>query len=408
MSEKFINLGVREDLANALERIGVTEPTPIQRQTIKEALAGRSVIGQSATGTGKTFAYLLPLLQRIDPRNPAVQAAVFAPTYELAMQIYHQAQMLNKEADLGIECASLIGGANVARQIEKLKKKPQMIVGSAGRALELIRKGKLKLHQAGIVVLDEADRMLDDQNLDAVKSLLPSVRADAQYLLFSATMTKAALARAEFVQDPVVARLKDDSVLQEKIENIYFVAEFRDKIEVLRKITKLLQVRRGLVFVNRAHGLKEAEERLLYHGLKVAALVGDADKMRRKKAVDDFAKGRVQLLLATDIAARGLDIEDVDYVFNLDLPEDEKIYLHRAGRTGRAGKSGAAVTLADPKEVGKLLDMAGRAKIGLTRKKMAAGEIRGVAGRTAKRTAAQDRPSPNPNPKRAAGREKRI
>lgn len=400
MSEKFLELGLREDLANALEAIGVTEPTPIQQSAIPKALEGRNVIGQSATGTGKTFAYLLPLLQAVDAAKPGAQAVVLAPTFELAMQIYRQLELIVRAGALKVTCASIIGGANIARQIEKLKKKPQIIVGSAGRIIELKKKGKLKLDQVRVVVLDEADRLLDDQHLDAVKLVAESAHAKRQYLLFSATITPGALQRAEFVKDPVLARLKEESIARPNIENLYFVADFRDKIEALRKITGLLNVRRGLVFVNRTYDLRTALDKLRYHDVKVTALTGEGSKQDRKSAIDAFTKGKARLMLATDLAARGLDIADVDYVIHLDLPENEKIYLHRAGRTGRAGKSGVAITLAAPKEVGRLQEIARKLKLTLSEKRLSGGEIRDGG-----------RPNPaarrNPARKEGADRQKR-
>lgn len=374
MSEEFLALGTEAAFADTLAKMGIETPMPIQSRTIPEGLAGRNVIGQSATGTGKTLAYLLPLLQRIDPSLAAVQAVVLAPTFELAMQIFRQAEALSKAVP-EIRCASLIGGANVERQIEKLKKKPHIVIGTAGRMLELKKKGKLKFGQVRMLVLDEADKLLDDQNMASVCQVTDAVAADCQYFLFSATISPRTLNRADFAAQPHVVSLREELVLQPDIENSYFIVEFRDKIEVLRKLANLLQVQRGLVFINRGDQLSGVLEKLRFHGANAAALNAATDKMARKKAIEDFSRGKVQLLVATDVAARGLDIPDVDFVFNLDLPEDEKAYLHRAGRTGRAGKSGCAVTLADPKEVSKLTGFAKKIKIALQMKRMFKGTI---------------------------------
>lgn len=375
MNEKFLDIGVEAEFVNALEGIGITEPTLIQQQAIPEALKGKNIIGQSATGTGKTFAYLLPILQKLDLTSNAVQAVILAPTYELAMQIFHQTELLIKSSGKNISCASLIGGANINRQIDKLKKKPQVIVGSAGRIMELCKKGKLKLDRVNTLVLDEVDKLLDDQNMKSVKQVQQEIKKECQYLLFSATISPRTINRAEFVTDPVVISLKNEIVLKPNIENLYFIAEFRDKIDVLRKLAAILKVNRGLVFLNRNDNVLKALEKLKFHGVKVTALNSGAGKVERKKAIDDFSKGKVQFLIASDVAARGLDIADIDYVFNLDLPEDEKVYLHRVGRTGRAGKAGFAVSLVDPKEVMKLSEFAKKIKIELKPKRMVNGTV---------------------------------
>ncbi|WP_110953822.1 DEAD/DEAH box helicase [Anaerosinus massiliensis] len=375
MSEKFLHLGISPVLEQSLEKIGIVEPTPIQAKAIPEALEGKHVIGQSATGTGKTLAYLLPMLQNIEAAKSDVQAVVLAPTYELAMQIYRQLEIVLKNTELMIRCTSLIGGANIARQIDKLKSKPQIIVGSAGRIIELQKKGKIKLQNVKTLVLDEADRLLDDQNLPSTRTILSSVATDCQHLLFSATISPRTIRRTDFMKNPVFMNLKEDVIAKPNIEHLYFIADFRDKIEVLRKLTRILNVNRGLVFVNRSDDIAITTEKLKFHGLKVSGLNGSANKLERKKALDDFSKGRIQLLVASDVAARGLDIQDIDFVINLDLPEDEKVYLHRVGRTGRAGKSGSAISLVSPKEVIKLGEYAKKIKVDLQPKKMLHGEI---------------------------------
>lgn len=376
MSEKFRAIAVEPVWAEALEKMDIIDPTPIQCQVIPAAIAGKNIIGQSATGTGKTISYLVPLLQKIELSNSNVQAIVLAPTYELGMQIFRQAELLVQNAGQPITCASLIGGANIARQMEKLKKKPQLIIGSAGRIMELKKKGKLKLENVKTVVLDEVDKLLDDQNQAGVRQVIDSIkREECQYLLVSATISPRTLNRANFVSDSQLIRLQEKDISQMKIENVAFIAEFRDKLEVLRKLTNLLPIQRGLVFVNRNDNVVSSLEKLRFHGLKVAALYATAEKMERKRALEDFSRGKVQLLLASDVAARGIDIADIDFVVNLDLPEDEKVYLHRAGRTGRAGKSGCVISLADPKEVLKLNNFIKKIKATLQLKKLQQGKI---------------------------------
>lgn len=349
---KFETLGVSDSLAATISKQGIHEPTAIQSKSIPLILDGNSIIGQAPTGTGKTLAYLLPLLQTLDAGLPQVQAIVLAPTYELAMQIYRVADNLVKSAGLGLKVQSLIGGANITRQIDALKKKPQLIIGSTGRILELERKGKLKLHKTKILVLDEFDRLLDDQNLQMTRELINSLNdyENIQYLMFSATAPKKALDRANYLNKPEFIQVKEENSMSNTCKNLYYIVPFRQKTDFLRRITRSLPIERGLVFVNKAFSVERTVEKLSYEGIKTGSLIGNADKTKRKQVLADFEAGKLQLLLSTDLAARGLDIKGVDYVINMDFPETSQVYLHRAGRTARAGADGRVITLADSKE----------------------------------------------------------
>ena len=350
----FKTLGLEDNIAEAAKKLGFAKPTDIQAQAVPKILAGTNLVGQAPTGTGKTMAYLLPLVQRIDTESQAVQTVVLAPTYELAMQIADELTRLTEAGSLPVRSLALIGGANIARQIDRLKKKPQIVVGSAGRMIELMRKGKLKLARVSTLVLDEFDRLLDDQNQKSIAELVKALQQETQYLLFSATAPKKALERADFLADPEVIRVEAGEIEPSSIENFYVITPFRDKIETLRKLVHSLPVKRGLVFINRSFDAEKTLEKLQFEGIRAASLLGSNNKLARKNAVAAFRRGQVQLLVSTDLAARGLDIEGIDYVFNLDLPDTAQIYLHRAGRTGRAGAKGVAVTLADIKEAYKL------------------------------------------------------
>ncbi len=351
----FVELGMSEEMAAALAKEKIGTPMGIQAAAIPRILKGESIIGQAPTGTGKTLAYLLPVMQRIDASLPQAQAVVLAPTYELAMQIARTAQQLVDDAGISLRVQGLIGGANIARQVEKLKKKPHLVIGSAGRILELSRKGKLKLDRVRCLVLDEFDRLLDDQNVNTVSDLVRELpQEDMQYLMFSATAPKKARERADFLGSPEFIRVRELPDEAGEREDLYMMVPFRDKIEAVRKLARTLPVKRGLVFINRAFDAERALSKLCYEGIRAVSLLGNADKMARKKAMADFRTGKAQLLLSTDLAARGLDIQDVDYVFNLDMPESADVYRHRAGRTARAGAKGSVVTLADGREAEKL------------------------------------------------------
>lgn len=356
---RFEALGLRPELAQVMEKQGMNDPTAIQQQVIPKILQGIQMVGQAPTGTGKTLAYLLPLLQMLDASLPQVQAVVLAPTYELGMQIARVAEQVIRLSGLALRSQALIGGANIARQMDKLKQKPQLIIGSTGRMLELSRKGKLRLAHVKTLVLDEFDRMLDDQNVPHLRDFLDVLPEEPrlQFLFFSATAPKKALERADFLNHPEVIRVKESPEELSRRAHFCCMVPFRDKVAMVRKLTRRLGVKRGLVFINRAFDAERTLSKLQYEGIRAGSLLGHSGKMERKQAIADFEKGKLQLLLSTDLAARGLDMEGIDYVFNLDLPDSAQLYQHRAGRTARAGASGAVITLADAREAVKLAEL---------------------------------------------------
>jgi len=350
----FIELGISEALAAVLKKQGIEAPMRVQAEVIPKIIGGGNLVAQAPTGTGKTLAYLLPALQKIDADSRDVQVVILAPTYELAMQITNVARELSMGANLGIKVQGLIGGANITRQMDKLKDKPQLVVGSAGRIIELAQKNKLKLQQVKLLVLDEFDRLFDEQNMTNTADVVRLLPADRQVVMVSATASKKALERADFLQHPEVIKVEEDPVLQGQREHLCRLTPFRDKAVTVRRLARRLSVQRGLVFINKVFDAEKILAQLRYEGFMVSSLLGHNSKQNRQKAVADFKAGRVKLLLSTDLAARGLDIPAVDYVFNLDLPESPAVYLHRAGRTARAGAKGTVITLADNKEAYKL------------------------------------------------------
>lgn len=353
MQESFEKLGLMEDLIIGLRKAGLTLSTPIQAQVIPLTLQGQDVIGQSPTGTGKTLAYLLPLFQKIDPGRREMQALVLAPTNELAIQIKRHAKALAADSGLPIRTVAIIGKVNVPRQIERLKEKPQLIVGTTGRVLELIRLKKITGHTLKTIVLDEADRLLDETNLEQVKAIIKTTLKERQLICFSATLTPAALSKAaELMREPRMIKIGGPAkaAAADKVSHRYRITERRDKIEALRKLTGRLKIERALVFVNRSYDIENTLAKLLYHGLPAAGIHRSLPNPERQKAINDFHTGKIQLLVATDLAARGLDIPVLTHVINLDLPESPQVYLHRAGRTGRAGQSGTVISLVTPRE----------------------------------------------------------
>ena len=341
----FKKFNINEKLITGLEKQNITKPTKIQEAVINIALENKDVIGQSLTGSGKTLAFLLPMMERIDSDSKDLQGLIIAPTHELVVQINQQILELSKNSGLGIKSATIIGNVNIKRQIDKLKKKPHIVVGTTGRLLKLIQMGKLKAHKISTLVIDEADRMLDENNIDGVKKVLKTTLKDRQVMVFSASINDEAIKEAnDFMKDPEIIFI-DDNEIAPSITHYSLFCERRDKPELLRKLIYSLKPKRALVFINKESIIEDVVKKLKYHKYNVLSLHGSASKQDRKKAMDDLKSGKAQVVIASDLAARGLDIKDVTHIFNLDLSEDEKSYLHRVGRTGREGKEGFVFSL---------------------------------------------------------------
>ncbi|MDL5140479.1 DEAD/DEAH box helicase [Bacillus atrophaeus] len=343
------------------ETSGFTKPTDVQEQTAELIMEGKDVIAESPTGTGKTLAYALPVLERIQPEQKHAQAVILAPSRELVMQIFQVIQDWKSGSEL--RAASIIGGANVKKQVEKLKKHPHIIVGTPGRVSELIKMKKLKMHEVKTIVLDEADQLILPEHRETMKQIIKTTLKDRQLLCFSATLkqeTEQVL--REMTQEPEVLKVERSQHDAGKVKHQYLVCDQRDKVKLLQKLSRL-QGMQALVFVRDIGNLSVYAEKLAYHHVDLGILHSEAKKMERAKILAAFENGEFPLLLATDIAARGLDIENLPYVIHADIP-DEDGYIHRSGRTGRAGKEGAVISLVTPMEESKLKKMAKR--LGLT------------------------------------------
>ncbi|WP_462325169.1 DEAD/DEAH box helicase [Desulfoplanes sp.] len=347
----FKELGLVPELVNGLGTGGITVPTPIQERAIPVLLDGRDVYVSSATGTGKTLAYLLPLFQRIDTDRKTIQAMVIAPTHELAMQIFKTAKVLADHSGLGVRSQVLIGGVAVKRQLGGLKKKPHLIVGSAGRILHLIGLKKINPHTITTVVVDEVDRLLCGDSAENVRKLVGRTARDKGLVFVSATVQPASLREVGAMAPDVCGIHVDANQVSPTITHQYILCEEREKPDILRKLMHALTCDRAIAFVHRNRTAQILADRLSHHKLPVADIHGAHDKIARQQGLDDLRQGRVRLLLASDVAARGLDIRNVTHIFNVDIPSNSKDYLHRVGRTGRAGAEGRALSLVTPKEV---------------------------------------------------------
>lgn len=353
----FETLLNHEALAQALAKMNITESTDIQAQVIPHMLEGRDVIGQAHTGSGKTLAYLCPILMQIDPNAKQVQALILAPTHELVMQIYRLAVQLCKDAELDIRCMSIIGEANINNQITKLKEKPQLIVGTPGRVLDLIKKKKVNCQTIRTVIIDEMDNLLDNTNQETMQNIIKSMLRDRQLAAFSATASAHTLELLKnHMHDPVEIVSKAEVKMNPNIEHFYLIGEQRDKFVLLRKLLHALdeEAERILIFMNDGPELDFLVDKLNYHKIRTYSLHGIVDKEERQKAMDEFRRGKIKILVSSDLAARGLDIPDITHVINMDFPAEPNEYIHRSGRTARGERTGQCYSLVNPKELAAL------------------------------------------------------
>jgi ATP-dependent RNA helicase DeaD len=349
----FADLGLSEPILDAVTHLGYERPTPIQEQTIPALLEGRDVMGQAQTGTGKTAAFGLPLLQYIDPEDPGTQAIVLTPTRELCIQVTQALRAYGERR--GIEVVAVFGGAPIRDQAARLKREAQVVVGTVGRVLDMISRHHLILDGARYVVLDEADEMLDLGFLEDVETILARCPMGRQTMLFSATIPREIRSLAErFMHDPVEIQVRAATLTIDTVEQFYVEVPDREKQEALVRVLKSERPEQAIVFVRTKIGVDRLARRLGDAGLRVKALHGDMTQGSRDGVMIAFKSGRERLLIATDVAARGLDITGVSHVVNYDVPNSPDIYVHRIGRTGRAGEAGRAITLITPRQRNEL------------------------------------------------------
>jgi len=339
----FAQLGLGERSLRAIAALGFDQPTPIQERSIPVLLSGRDVVGVAQTGTGKTLAFGLPMLERVDPAQRAVQALVLAPTRELAQQVVEVCEEL--AAPFGIDVVGLLGGRRLDQDLSALARGPQVVVGTPGRILDHLRRGGLSFNAVRYAVLDEADQMLDIGFLPDITRILSRTPRERQTALFSATMpTQVRRLIDRYMRDP--ERVEIDAVLStvDAIEQVYFEVASRDKLPGLRELVDRELRGRTLVFCRTKRSVDRLAEQLQGLGVRVGALHGDLDQRRRDRMVHDLREGQLDILVATNVAARGLDIPEITHVVNYDVPQTVEEYVHRIGRTGRAGRSGKAIT----------------------------------------------------------------
>ena len=344
-------------IMRAIAEMGFEQPSPIQAQSIPIAVEGKDMIGQARTGPGKTASFGIPMLQRINPKDKTLQAIVLCPTRELAIQSANEIRKLAKFLH-GIKVLPIYGGQEISKQIRSLKGGVQIVIGTPGRVMDHLRRHTLKPQTVDIVVLDEADEMLNMGFREDIETILGQLPEERQTMLFSATMPKPILEIAKrYLHEPEIVKVIQKELTVPKIEQYYYEVNPRKKNEVLSRLLDMYDPSLSLVFCNTKRKVDELVADLKGRGYFAEGLHGDMKQSQRDRVMNGFRNGRTDILVATDVAARGIDVDDVEAVFNYDVPQDDEYYVHRIGRTGRAGREGRAFTLVVGKEIYKLKDI---------------------------------------------------
>ncbi len=364
---RFSELSLSPEILKAVDKMGFEEASPIQSAAIPVAMSGRDLVGQSSTGSGKTAAFAIPAIEKVDSHVRAVQALVLCPTRELAVQVSEEFSKL-AAFKKGVHSVPIYGGQSYDRQFRALAAGVQVVIGTPGRVIDHLERGTLKLDKLKIVILDEADRMLDMGFREDIERVLSSMPDERQTLFFSATMPRLIqqLIR-DYTRDPEWVKIESHAQHAPKVEQVYFEVERRSKLEVLTRVIDLYDFRSGIIFCSTKIMVDELAELLHARGYSVDRLHGDISQMQRNRVMEKFREQKFEFLVATDVAARGLDVDDLEVVFNFDLPNDAEDYTHRIGRTGRAGKSGRAFTFVSGRELWKLQSMVRFAKLKIRR-----------------------------------------
>ena len=354
---RFDELMLDDRLLRAVTDMGFEEPSPIQAQAIPLQMEGLDIIGQAQTGTGKTAAFGIPLLQKIDPRSKKQQAIALCPTRELAIQVADEIRKLSKYMH-GIKILPIYGGQDIVRQIRGLKEGTQIVIGTPGRVMDHMRRGTIKFDRVHTVILDEADEMLNMGFLEDMETSLSQLPEERQTVMFSATMPGAiAQIAKKFQKDPKIVKVVKKELTVPKVTQYYYEVKPKNKVEVMCRLLDMYAPKLSVVFCNTKKQVDELVQARQGRGYFAEGLHGDLKQVQRDRVMKGFRTGRTEILVATDVAARGIDVDDVEAVFNYDIPQDDEYYVHRIGRTGRAGREGMAFSLVVGKEVYKLRDI---------------------------------------------------
>jgi ATP-dependent RNA helicase DeaD len=357
MTLSFQSLGLSEERVRHLEQLGFTAPTAIQAQAIPQLLSGRDVVGQAQTGTGKTAAFSLPILERIDPKSPAVQALILTPTRELALQVCQAIRGFNE--DRRVKILTIYGGQSIEQQVSRLHRGVQIVVGTPGRVIDLLNRGALKLDQVNWLVLDEADEMLNMGFIQDVEKILNQAPVERQTAFFSATMEPSVRKLVtKFLRSPITVTIEQPKAAPSRINQIaYSIPRGWTKARAILPILELEDPESALIFVRTRRAAAELTSQLQAAGHSVDEYHGDLSQSQRERLLLRFRQQQIKWVVATDIAARGIHVDNLTHVINYDLPDSVENYVHRIGRTGRAGKEGTAISLVHPLDRRKLRDI---------------------------------------------------
>lgn len=367
---RFEDLGLCPEIEKAVKYMGFEEASPIQAKAIPVIKEGRDIIGQAQTGTGKTAAFGIPMLEKIDPKNKKLQGIILCPTRELAIQVAEEIRNLAKYMH-ALKVLPIYGGQDIVKQIRSLKAGTQLIIGTPGRVMDHMRRKTIKMEDVHTVILDEADEMLNMGFREDIETILQGVPEDRQTILFSATMPKAIMdITKKFQKNAEVIKVVKKELTVPNIEQFYYEVRPKNKEEVLSRLLDIYSPKLSVVFCNKKRTVDELVTALQGRGYFAAGLHGDLKQSQRDRVMQSFRSGRTEILCATDVAARGIDVDDIEAVFNYDLPQDDEYYVHRIGRTGRAGRVGRSFSFVSGKEVYKLKEIQRYCKTKITAQKV--------------------------------------
>ncbi len=363
----FDNLGLNEKIINGLAKKNITEPTKVQSLTIEKIIANKDLLVNSETGSGKTLAYLLPMFEKIDTTKKDPQVLVLAPTHELVMQIANEAKQLAENSNMDVNTFAIIGEVNIQKQIKNIKSvKPHIVVGTAGRLLDLIQQKKLKVHEVKTIILDEVDSLVTRKGEAIVEKIIKTTLRDRQLLGFTASLDEKSESFCDYMmKDMEIIRATDESVINPNINHMYIYGDRREKFTNLRKSLSAAKAKRAIVFVNDEDSIEVINEKLNYHNYKSVCISGKMSKEDRKNAMTSFRSGKANILVSSDLSARGIDIPDVSHIFNLDFPLSKNEYLHRCGRSARGNKKGTAISIVTNQNLGVIRDYKRQFKINM-------------------------------------------
>lgn len=364
----FKMLELSENIIKGLELQAITQPTQVQTLAIPAIAENKNVLIQSETGSGKTLTYLLPIYaKQLESIPKGMQAIILVPTKELAMQIHNQVELLSKNSGIALKSMPLFGDVNIKGQILKLKEKPQLIIGTSGRILELIQKKNISAHTIQTIVLDEADKLLVKSNMESIKAIRKSVMRDTQVVLLSASISEQTLATAqELTTNLQVIKTSDSLSIPASITHQFLVIPQSEKIDALRKLINILKPQRSLIFMNQLDEVETATQKMKSYQYKIDCIHSSNKKQDRKRMLNELKNGTLQYLITTDLLARGLDIDGISTVFSLNLSEDPVDYLHRCGRTGRKGNEGTSICIVSEEELALLKRYRNKFSISMT------------------------------------------